>query len=209
MFLGATALQFTGGRDISASAGEDRTALWGQGFAQLKEHPLFGVGFGQLGNYTEGNLTAHNTIVVCAAELGLFGLYFWSMFIFATLKDSITISTSQSKSQGVSSLAVDELYPSEEPKLEDTDDAEIRRLGNLVLLSITGFLTAGLFLSRAYVLTLYLLGGIAEVVFAMALQRGLVASRMPLARVMLYAAGLAALLVALMYVMIRVLNAVH
>ena len=35
----------------------------------LKSHPLFGVGFGNFADYSDH--TAHNSIVVCAAELGL------------------------------------------------------------------------------------------------------------------------------------------
>ena len=71
---------------ISAEAGADRTVLWGEDLALLKSHPLFGVGFGRMAEHTQ--LTAHNSIVVCAAELGLFGLYFWSMFLFATVRDA-------------------------------------------------------------------------------------------------------------------------
>ena len=46
LFAGAMALHFTGGRQISAESGSDRTALWGEGLEILKAHPLFGVGFG-------------------------------------------------------------------------------------------------------------------------------------------------------------------
>ena len=50
-----------------------------------------------------------------------------------------------------------------------------------MVLSLTGFLVAGMFLSRAYVLTLFLLGGMAEVVYEMALRRGMIAPRLTLA----------------------------
>src|SRR5579862_1870552 len=70
-FVGAMALQFSGGRDVSATAGRDRTALWGEGIAALRSHPLFGVGFNNLPEYTDNHLTAHNTVIVCASELGL------------------------------------------------------------------------------------------------------------------------------------------
>ena len=45
LFIVAMATQFSGGLDISASAGEDRTALWGESIAVLRTHPIFGVGF--------------------------------------------------------------------------------------------------------------------------------------------------------------------
>ena len=79
LYVGATALNFTGGRDVSVSAGSDRTALWGTGLELLKSHPLFGVGFANFADYA--GLTAHNSLVVCAAELGMFGLFFWGMFL--------------------------------------------------------------------------------------------------------------------------------
>ena len=68
----------------------------------------------------------------------------------------------------------------------------------MAVLSLTGFLVAGLFLSRAYVLTLFLLGGIAEVVFEMGLRRGMIAPRMPAKRVFMYAAVLTISLVVMM-----------
>ena len=47
------ALNFTGGRDISEESGADRTALWGEGLEIFKAHPLFGVGFGNMVDYTD------------------------------------------------------------------------------------------------------------------------------------------------------------
>ena len=44
LLAGALALQFTGGRAISASAGQDRTILWGEGMQMFKAQPLFGSG---------------------------------------------------------------------------------------------------------------------------------------------------------------------
>jgi hypothetical protein len=91
-------------------------------------------------------------------------------------------------------------------KIEALDKAEINRLGRLVLLSLVGFLVQGLFLSRALVLTLFLLGGMAEAIYEMALQRGMVAPRLPLARTLLYSAGFSVCLVIGMYIVVRVLN---
>lgn len=90
LFAGVTASGFTGGRDISTSAGEDRTEYWGDGLELLKAHPLFGIGFNNMPDYI--GHTAHNSIVVCAAELGLCGLFFWSMFLFPTFRDSFAVA---------------------------------------------------------------------------------------------------------------------
>jgi hypothetical protein len=79
----------------------------------------------------------------------------------------------------------------------------------LLVLSLTGFLVAGWFLSRAYVVTFFLIGGMVEVVYEMTLQREMIAPRLPFARVMPYAVGLAISLVLLMYIMLRVTNLTH
>ncbi len=204
LFVAASALHFTGGREISANAGADRTGLWGTGLQMLKSHPLFGVGFGNFAD--NAGLTAHNSIVVCAGELGLFGLYFWSLFLFPTVRDALAIASPTKLTEGDPVTA--EKGPSQDfiRRTEPIDQVELNHLGQLALLSLTGFLVAGLFLSRAYVLTLFLLGGIAEVVFEMGLRRRMIAPRLRLARVALVAGGLTISLVVLMYIMIRVLN---
>jgi hypothetical protein len=93
--------------------------------------------------------------------------------------------------------------------MEVIDKAEINRLGRLLILSLTGFLVAGWFLSRAFVMTFFLLGGMVEVVYEMALRQGMVAPRLRLARVLPYSGILAVLLILLMYVMLRTVNLMH
>lgn len=51
-----------------------------------------------------------------------------------------------------------------------------------------------------------MLGGIAEVVYQMALDRGMIAPRWPLGCVMKYAFGLAICLIIVMYILLRILN---
>jgi hypothetical protein len=207
LFVGAMAMHFTGGRDISAGSGADRTELWGESLQVLKSHPFFGVGFGNLAGYL--GLTAHNSVAVCAAELGMFGLYFWSLFLLPTMRAALEIASPAAVSEGEPIVAEKGLYHQAARKIEAVDKAEINSLGRLVLLSLTGFLTAGWFLSRAFVVTLFLLGGMAEVVYEMALQRGMIAPRLRLARALPYAGILAIALVLLMYVMLRTLNLVR
>jgi len=68
---------------------------------------------------------------------------------------------------------------------------------------------AGWFLSRAYVMTFFLLGGMIEVVYEMALRRGMIAPRLRMSRVLLYSGILAVLLVLLMYILLRTVNLMH
>jgi hypothetical protein len=207
LFAASIALQFTGGRDISAAAGADRTALWGIALQLFKSHFLFGVGFGRMMEYAEN--TAHNSVAVCVAELGFFGLFFWTMFLLPTVRDALMIASSEKVTEGQPIAARVDLFPQPADTTKTIDKAEINRMGRLVFLSVLGFLVAGWCLSRAFVMTLFLLGGLVEVVYQMALQRGMVAPRMKLVRVLPYSAGLAVGLVLVLYVTLRILNMMH
>jgi hypothetical protein len=209
LFASAMALQFTGGRAISAESGADRTSLWGQGLEIFKAHPLFGVGFGNMPDYTDDHHTAHNTVVVCAVELGLFGLYFWSLFLFTTARDALAVASPTKVTEGEPIVPEESPFPQSAWKVEVSDKAEINHLGRLMVLSLTGFLVAGIFLSRAYVMTFFLLGGMVEVVFQMALDRGMIAPRLSLARALTYASGLAISLLLAMYALLRIVNLTH
>lgn len=203
-FLAASVLGFTGGREISADAGSDRTALWSTGLELLKAHPLFGVGFGRMAD--SAGLTAHNSIVVCAAELGITGLYFWSLFVLPSVRDTMRLASpvgvQDAKPVSLRSSPIPALAKTE----SDLDRAEVIRIGRLLLLSITGFLITGWFLSRAYAMTLFLLGGIAEVMFQMALDRGMISPRLPITKVARYGGVLAVSLILTMYVLLRVMS---
>ena len=209
LFASAMALQFTGGRNITASAGGDRTSLWGEGLAVLRTHPVFGVGYGQLPDYTDNHLTAHNSVVLCGAELGLFGLFFWSLFLFPTFRDAMVIGSPASTAQGVPIEPEELPFPHSITTKEILDKDEMNRAGNLLLISLVGFSVAAWFLSRAFAATLFLLGGMTEAVYQMLEQRGMITARLPFAKVLRYSAGLAAGLVLAVYGMVRIANLIH
>jgi O-antigen ligase len=210
VFAAAMALNFTGGRDISADAGSDRTALWSVGLQILKSHPVFGVGLGAFSDNCNGcGHTAHNSLVVCAAELGLFGLFFWCLFLFSSIRDALAIASPAKVNEAGFFMSENQLLQQGESQNEVIDIAEINRLGRLLVLSFTGFLVAGWFLSRAYVMTFFLLGGMVEVVYEMALRRGMIVPRLQLSRVLLYSGILAISLILLMYILLRTVSLMH
>ena len=90
-----TALGFSGGRDVTA--GEDRMGAWSAGLELFRSHPIFGVGYSRFTEFYE--ITAHNTIVVCAAELGFVGFFFWILFVFVTLRNVYQASQSPAVSE--------------------------------------------------------------------------------------------------------------
>jgi len=207
LFAGAMALHFTGGRAISAGAGADRTELWGESLQILKSYPVFGIGYAHLSEYI--GHTAHNSVVVCAVELGLFGLFFWSLFLLSTVRSSLLIASPKNVHDARNPEAEDGLLYFRTWKGTALGKTDINRLGFCLTLSLTGFLAAGWFLSRATVMTFFLLGGLSEIVYETARRQGMVSSRLPLAKSLIYSAALTVSLVAVVYVMLRIVNLMH
>ncbi|MEK6397649.1 MAG: O-antigen ligase family protein, partial [Terriglobus sp.] len=84
LFAGSLAFGWSGGRDVSVEAGSDRLDAWVMGIEFIKAHPLLGIGkdrFGDL-NY----ITAHNSIIQCAAEDGFLGFTCWVLFLFSSMR---------------------------------------------------------------------------------------------------------------------------
>lgn len=129
-FLGASAV---GGRGFSSqeqSAGE-RIEAWAVGLELLKWRPIWGAGYG---NFTDHHhLTAHNSFVLCFAELGLVGYFLWIGMIVLTFK---------------SLSAAVETLPARSPH---------RQMVVLLRNSLVGFLVCAWFLSRTYQPVLYFL----------------------------------------------------
>jgi O-antigen ligase len=65
-----------------------RLGAWADGNSMLKSSPIFGVGIHRFEDFSERSIAAHNSLVQCYAELGLFGYFFWLALIVATLKDA-------------------------------------------------------------------------------------------------------------------------
>lgn len=204
LFAGAMALHFTGGRAISVDAGAGREELWAEGLEMLKASPLFGVGFGHFGDYAIN--TAHNSIVVCAAELGLFGFYFWSLFLFATVRNAFLITSPEKVAAAEGTEIGDDLSPFRSWKGPELDKSETNHLGYCLFLSFTGFLAAGWFLSRAFVMTFFLLGGMVEVIYEAARRKGMVAPRLPLSRNLFYSLLFSISLLMSVYLLLRAFN---
>jgi O-antigen ligase len=76
------ALDFTGGRGISAADGADRLEAWANGLEMFKSAPIFGIGFNNFTDLYE--ITAHNSFVLCLAELGLLGSTLWMALLVTT-----------------------------------------------------------------------------------------------------------------------------
>jgi hypothetical protein len=80
-----------------------RIQAWGIGIDLFERYIPFGVGYN---NFTEYHFrTAHNSFVLCAAELGIFGLYAWVMLIYLSIKNNTFIAR-ELKNRGERTVAL-------------------------------------------------------------------------------------------------------
>lgn len=138
-------LGFGGGRAISMSSGSGggRLDIWSDALSAFLSFPFRGVGFGAIRDYTF--LTAHNTLLLCFTELGLIGYFFFAGLFVLTLWQLQTLLKQ---------------VPAVDPGTQETRQAA-KTIRNTLLL----FLASGLFLSRTYVITPYVLLGLGLAVY--------------------------------------------
>ena len=153
MALGAGLLALDyGGRQFSIEPDESasgRLIAWSEGLEMLKAKPILGVGYGQFQDHH--TLTAHNSLVLCFAETGLIGCFFWVGLFVVTLLE----------------LRALKRLPGSEPF-----DDMARQWAEGLQLSLIGFMTAAFFLSRTFVPTLYLIIGLSAALAAIARSKG-------------------------------------
>jgi O-antigen ligase len=132
-----------GPRSISASLSDPSTAgrldAWRSAIVMFRASPVFGVGF-QMFRLHYPSLTAHNSLLLCLAELGILGGLVWLSLIVFSLWDLNRIGQNDSR------LA-------QEP--------ELLSIANGVRIALFTFLGTSFFLSSTYVMTLYVLIGMA------------------------------------------------
>ncbi len=117
-----------------------RIEAWVEGLSMFQSRPLFGIGEG---HFTEYHFrTAHNSYVLCAAELGLVGLFPWIFLIYLSVKNTAFIARDLAD-QGRDGLA---LYV------------------DAVRYALIAYIAAGYFLSRTYSELLFILVGLAAAV---------------------------------------------
>lgn len=112
-----------------------RIEAWSIGMSLFGDFPLFGVGSGSFNEYHY--ITAHNSFILCAAELGIFGLFPWMMMIYLSIKNNNFVSRHSAKA-GMSDITI---------------------YSDAVRYGLMGFAMAAFFLSRTYNDLLFILIG--------------------------------------------------
>jgi putative inorganic carbon (HCO3(-)) transporter len=139
------ALNFTGGREMSDGSGQGRLDAWSEGLQMLKQHPFFGVGYKNFGDVLVR--TAHNSFVLCFAELGLVGYFVWLALLITTIR---------------------EIGAVEKLGRDDPLERDLAKWARALKFSLYVFLTAAFFLSRTYSIMLFLLVGLGVVIVDLA-----------------------------------------
>ena len=62
----------------------ERIEAWYEAISMFRSNPVYGIGFGQFGEYHY--LTAHNSYMLTLAELGLPGLFLFSVMVYLSAK---------------------------------------------------------------------------------------------------------------------------
>jgi O-antigen ligase len=168
-----------------------RVDAWYTGLHLFLEHPLLGVG---TNNFTEYNdLTAHNSFVLVIAENGFVGYVLWLAFVCYGLWMSLTLVR----------------YEPDAAVLADADQAAAwrreRARGMTMLLAQVGFVAAAFFLSRSYIIVLYLLEALVLGQYLVARQSFPGLPQFSLKRDLLRWPILAAASIVVMFVLVRVL----
>jgi len=121
-------------RTISMSGGMDRLAIWSDGMSYFKSQPIWGIGpRGFMDTY---GMTAHNSYLLIAAELGSIGYFLWMSMVVVTFIQLNRIPHTATKS-----------------------DPSIGRWALALKISLGGYMFTSFFLSRAYELPLFMLLG--------------------------------------------------
>jgi O-antigen ligase len=76
LFAASMALNVSGGRGMDNDDG-GRVAAWSTGLEVFRAHPIVGVGIDRFMEFNDTGHTAHNSYVLCLAELGLIGYFCW------------------------------------------------------------------------------------------------------------------------------------
>jgi hypothetical protein len=84
-----------GGRagEEAESSSLERIDLLYEGMDMIRAYPLLGVGAGQFVDHAFNGMTAHNSYVLAAAELGLPGSLLWTMLVYTSVKIPWVLAT--------------------------------------------------------------------------------------------------------------------
>jgi O-antigen ligase len=134
-----------GGRagEEADSSSLERLDLLYEGMDMIRAYPFLGVGAGQFIDHAYGGMTAHNSYVLAAAELGLPGSLLWMMLVYMSVKIPWVVAT--------------------QPPAEL--DASFRRFAFALVVAFAGVLVGVFFLSFCYKAILFVFFGLSGAMY--------------------------------------------
>ncbi|MGY3038763.1 putative inorganic carbon (HCO3(-)) transporter [Rhodanobacter sp. TND4EL1] len=142
--VGLVCMRLLSSRMDELDAGEEsahgRVEAWYAGMHMFFDHPLLGVGAGNFTDYND--LTAHNSFVLVLAESGFIGFMLWLAFVVYSFWMMRTVIRSQPDAAATPEQIAEE--------------QEERTMALTLWLSLWGLFAAAFFLSRSYMIVLYL-----------------------------------------------------
>lgn len=137
--------------DAGESSASGRVEAWYEGFHMFADNPVFGVGTG--GFVEHHTLTAHNSLILVLAETGLVGFIPWLAFVGYCFWMMLRLVRHSPELEGL-----------EEGEGVDASAAASweadRAIAKALFVSLVGFACCAFFLSRSYLVFLYLLAAI-------------------------------------------------
>jgi hypothetical protein len=137
-----------GGRsgEEADSSSLERIGLLYEGMDMIRAYPVLGVGVNQFMDHAFGAMTAHNSYVLSAAELGLPGCLLWTMLVYASLKIPWVVAT----------------------RPPEGLDARFLPMAVALVVSLGGILVGVFFLSFCYKAVLFVYFGLSGALFVAA-----------------------------------------
>jgi len=143
----ATLLSTFGGLGTGDGSVDGRLDAWYAGIQMLIHNPVFGIGMGNF--FEEHGLVAHNSYIHVASELGIPGYSLWSGILLTNMLASFKLIKNQAnQSNSDNSIHLPDEYREE------------LMLNKSLFFSMIGFMIAAFFLSRQYVLTMFIFVGL-------------------------------------------------
>ena len=168
MAMGAVAfavLRMVPSRMQDLSVGESsafgRVEAWYDGLMMFLGSPLWGVGAGSYVD-NQGAMTAHNSFVLVLTETGLIGFTLWLAFVgycFRMMLEVVAHREAPVAADGPTGEWDEGTWSGEADEVDGEWDRD-RRTALALLLALTGCFCAAFFLSRSYVVLLYLLAAL-------------------------------------------------
>lgn len=121
-----------------------RLYAWYDGIQMLLSSPLTGIGKGRF--FLEHGLTAHNSFILVASELGIIGYSLWGGVLLYTLMVGYHFIRA---------------FPKAEYKELDEEKKQALQVNKTIFFSLIGFVVTAFFLSRSYSVVYYVFLGLA------------------------------------------------